>query len=802
MQQSNPFRTRALRCLILLSGLIACQFVLYGPSLLGHKILLPLETLAYGRIYLPHTGEWEHVKPHHEEYSDEILAIEFRRRFAAAEVRAGRLPLWNPYDYCGAPFMAANNTAVFSPFTVPNYFFPGPVTIAWVQLFKALVSGTGAYVFFRCVLRVRYWPATLGAWCYPLTWFFVLWRGYPPSFVVAWLPWLLLATHSAVRCPRGWGGIALAILTATVMVSGQAASAAHVLVASGMYFLWCLIDQYGFRKLVSTASLQSALAVVAGWALGFALSAPQNLPTVEYLQWSHRVADRASGDAPSITFGAAAWPQLVLPYFQGADLSDSEYLLFGNASEGAPSGYAGLLVVGLLAPLAFASRRHRSASIFWVVAAVVSVGFIFSIPLLKLPFGLSPLNLLKNNRFVFLAAWSAIVLAVIGMDVLWRRRFTPRWWFIFPVTAAVVLGFASLYHAYYFPLLLRLKLGTVDNVPEVRQWFHSMYLASAAFCLVPVVLWAALSFYPTRWWRRWIGCLALVELLTMAHGVNPQCDPSLYYPALRPLSLLAKHVEQEPGRICGYVCFPPNLNQRYGLADIRGYDGVDPKHLVALLALCERDLSPEQIYSKHYAVTQYFMPIESPILDMLNLRYRILRGTPPENATAIFAGDDHWVLESTTYLPRVYLPRRAETVDRPEKSLRGVAEQSFDPREVAYVYSERDSFTLDDVQGQVAIASETPCNIEIDVDMQTPGLVVLADLYMPGWKAFYNDEPVDIYLTNVALRGVRVPTGKGRLTFRYEPESFAAGLRWMYRALTIAAMWGVVVVWVARRRPR
>jgi len=163
MQQSNLLKIRTLRCLILISGLIACQFVLYGPSLLGRKILLPLETLAYKRIYLPHTAEWEHVKARHPAFSDEILGIEFRRLFAASEVRAGRLPLWNPDNYCGAPFMAANNTAVFSPFTLPSYLFPSPITIAWVQLLKALVAGTGAFVFFRTVLRVRYWPATLAA---------------------------------------------------------------------------------------------------------------------------------------------------------------------------------------------------------------------------------------------------------------------------------------------------------------------------------------------------------------------------------------------------------------------------------------------------------------------------------------------------------------------------------------------------------------------------------------------------------------------------------------------------------------
>lgn len=799
MQHSNLRKTKIARASILLGGLIATQFVLYGPSLLGWKILLPLETLTYKRLYLPDTLEWEQVQSRHPAFSDEVLSIEFRRRFAASEVRAGRVPLWNPYNYCGAPFLAANNTAVFSPFSVPNYFFPGTTTIAWVQLLKALVSGVGAYLFFRVVLRVRYWPATFGAWFYPLTWFFILWRGYPPSFVVAWLPWLILAIDRAVRKPSGWGGISVALLTAAIMVSGQAASAAHVLLASGMYFAWCVIDEYGLRGLIRSGPLCSTLAVICGWFLGFVISAPQNLPTYEYLQWSNRVAARAAGEAPQITLGPEAWPQLVLPYFHGAELNESDYLIKFNAAEGAPAGYAGLIVALVLAPLAFISRRHRGMMVFWVIAGLLSVSFIFSIPVLKSFYSPPPLGLLKNNRFIFLAAWSVTVMAAIGMDVLCRRQFQPRWWFIFPLTLAICLFFLCLHHAYDFPHSLRVVLGVLDNSPEVRQWFRQMYLASAAFCLLPILIWTGLSLWPRSWWRRGIAALALTELIVMAYGVNPQCDPSLYYPRIEPLAELSERIQEEPGRVCGYSCLPPNMNQRYGLSDIRGYDGTDPKHLVALLALVERHLPEDQIYKLDYAVTQYFQPINSPLLDMLNLRYRIFRGEPPEDIEALFSGDDYWVLESDRYLPRVYIPSAVESVDRPEKALQKVAEDTFDPRQVAYVYSDEESFSLADIQGQATIVSETPLEIEVDVDMDTPGVVVLADLFMPGWKAYLNDEQLDIYLTNLALRGVRVPAGQGRLTFRYEPQSFVNGLRWMSIGVIAIAIWGVAVIWIARR---
>lgn len=788
-------RVSVLRWIVVLAGIVVCQFIWYAPSLVGSKILLPLDVLASKTTYLPRTDSWQHVIPRNIVQSDEVIAIEFRRRFAAEQVRAGRLPLWNPSNYCGAPFLAANNTAVFSPLRLPDYLFPGPETLAWVQMLKALVAGSGAYTFFWHALRVRFWPAALGAWCYPLSWFFLLWRGYPPSFVVVWLPWLLLATDRAVRRPKGFGGPALAVVTAIIMVSGQAASAAHVLLASGFYFLWRMWTVYGWRELFSRMAVASVLATASGWLLGFALSAPQNLPTREYLEWSRRIAARQTGAEQQLVVNAEGWPQLVFPFFQGPPHSNDGYLLAGNAAEGAPSGYAGLVVALILAPLAFLSRRSRWEAAFWAAIGIFSVAFLFGIPGLSQVFALPPLNLLKNNRLVFLTGWSLLVLAVIGADVLWqRRRLHPRWWFLLPPGALLVLAAVCVYRYFQPPLILAHELTRVEEPAELHAWFRQMYLYTALACAAAAALWALLAWKPTSSFRKLIAPLALGELLWVGYGVSVQSDSELYYPRLDVLAQLAQRVETEPGRVCGVACLPPNLNQRYGLADIRGYDGTDPGHLIALLEICESRTPPDQrLLKPRYAVTMYFTPIESPILDMLNLRYRIYRGDPPPSAQPLFAADDYWVEESATFLPRAFVPRRVESCATYQQAVQRVAEPTFDPRRVAYVVAGRD-LGIERADGEARIVRDDPQEVIVETDMQTPGLLVLADLLLPGWKAFVDGRQQLIYLTNVALRGVPVPAGKSRVVFRYEPESFARGVRWFQYASAATILWVAAVV--------
>src|SRR5512140_917882 len=97
-------RTRGSRFLIVVLGILIGQAILFGPSLIGRKVLLPLDVLADGTTYLP-ASEAKHVSVRHTQFSDLVLLFEPARRFAVAELQAGRFPSWAPYEYAGVPFI-------------------------------------------------------------------------------------------------------------------------------------------------------------------------------------------------------------------------------------------------------------------------------------------------------------------------------------------------------------------------------------------------------------------------------------------------------------------------------------------------------------------------------------------------------------------------------------------------------------------------------------------------------------------------------------------------------------------------
>jgi len=778
LSDSGP-RSKWARMIVVAGGIVLSQCILYGPSLVGTKLLLPLGLLATPGWYLPPHPPWDDVEPQNPVFSDQVLAFEFRRRFAAREVRAGRLPLWNPYNYCGAPFMAANNTAVFSPFRLPSYLFPGPRTLAWVQLLKSLFAGFGAYLFFRRGLNVGFWPAAFGGWCFPLIGFLVLFAGFPPSFVVVWLPWVLLAVDASIRNPGGRSGVALASATALMLVSGHLAVAALVLLGTGIFFLWRWGRLLATRGVGDRHVRLAAVTVVAGWALGMLLSAPQSIPTAEYLSYSDRVQrrnERGVVTNKKLQPGLSVAPQLLLPYFYGTSRAGSAWLApddSPNRLEGAASGYAGLLVAMVLAPLGWCSGR-RGDWVFWFLVAVFSASYTFDLPGIAQVFNLPLLRLLNHNRLVFLTAWSLLCLGVLGLDAAVRGGVSWRWVHVVAIAILLMLGGWCIYRMVVPPpqIARDAHQAGLDAEPLLR-WFRNMYLLSAGLCMIAIFFWVL-------FWQRLIsrGLVAAVialaafaELIVNSYGVNPQNDPSLYYPRLGVLERL----ESSSGRICGFRCLPSCLNQSHALYDIRGYDGVDPVHLVQLLGVCKAQYPGAAFFDIPYAAVQYFPPVDSPIIDMLNVRYRLL----PEEVVSgadVQPEDGFYVFENDKALPRAYVPKRVEKVADEDEVIEKLSPLDYQPREVAFVTEPLSRPFEQPAMGEARIQSMLPSEVVIDAQMQTAGLVVLSDLWFPGWKVTVDDRPAKLFRVNHAFRGVEVAAGRHEIRFRYRPASFTIGL--------------------------
>jgi hypothetical protein len=540
---------------------------------------------------------------------------------------------------------------------------------------------------------------------------------------------------------------------------------------------------------------------------------------LEYTSTGARMARRAAGLEERPPVGIAALPQTVLPDLYGSVRTGSVRLAQEGEVESSAAAYCGVVASLLLAPLAWHSRRHRAFSLLWIGLSFLALSWCLDVPgivsLLRLP----GLNMMSHNRLVFVASFATLALAAVGLEVFSQGPVPWRWWCWVPAALLAALAGWCVYRSLCLPERIASGLESAvrhGGIPEwwihnlgdvhrARAWFVHHYLQAALLCGTGAAGWV-LVWFRRPWQARLLpllGALLVGDLLCFAYGRSSQCDQALYFP---PVPVLEQVAKAEPGRIIGFNCLPASLAAMCGLRDIRGYDSVDPASLMALMAIAgdSRSTTPD------YALTQWLIPqIKktpeggirlSPLFDMLGVRYIIFRKPIYPDARAAFEGADYWVLTNPTAFPRAFVPRKVEVVPDKEARLAKLTSPRFDPAAVAYVESPVQ--LPDSCRGAVELAGEIPTRVSLSARMETPGLVVLADLWDKGWRACLDGKPVPILRVNHALRGVIVPAGTSKLEFRYEPASFAWGLRLSCLAAAVLIGWVGLILRLRQTRTR
>lgn len=119
--------------------------------------------------------------------------------------------------------------------------------------------------------------------------------------------------------------------------------------------------------------------------------------------------------------------------------------------------------------------------------------------------------------------------------------------------------------------------------------------------------------------------------------------------------------------------------------------------------------------------------------------------------------------------------------------------QAFDAHRYVWIETRDRPALLSAFSHQSSPSSETvkvtypsPQRVELDVKLESPGMVVLADIFYPGWELTIDGVPAPIYRANRAMRGAAVMSGPHHLVYTYNPRSYRLGL--IATAFGLAAM--------------
>jgi hypothetical protein len=165
---------------------------------------------------------------------------------------------------------------------------------------------------------------------------------------------------------------------------------------------------------------------------------------------------------------------------------------------------------------------------------------------------------------------------------------------------------------------------------------------------------------------------------------------------------------------------------------------------------------------------------DSPVLDIMNVKYLLvspkaaehLKDRPRYRHIASLPGNE--LFENLEALPRYFLAAkgRQATDDEIERSIR---EGKVDLRREAF--TDR-AITIPEARGQVRTLHYEPNWLELDVTADGDGFLVMSEAFYPGWRAWIDGRPTEIYRTDLAFRGVMVPSGEHRMRMEFHPPVF------------------------------
>lgn len=694
-----------------------------------------------------------------------------------AKLASGSLPLWNPYHLAGLPWLATLQAGVFYP---PRWLYallPSNVALASSHaLHLALIAVSMAALARKAGLS---WPAAaLAAIPFTLRGTTQWWLQFPSVLEAgAWLPLGAVAVLGIARA-EGTRPIALlALATGMSLLAGYTQATVFCITAWGTMLLALLVGE----RAAPGRWLSVGAVFAAGLGVGALVGAIQVLPTFELTLEGTRTTESLTR-VQAQTVGAKA------SFLLG------QALIGGHVSLGAT-----LLA---LAPGALFLKRRRALAVWALLVALATYALAVgtSTSLVEVYRALPVIGWFRNpRRLLFLTNFALAILAAISCDGILRRGEGSR------VASGVAVGVALALSVHALRLGesamagLALALGlavAVSAIPSLR--LPSGVLAGV---LIALALGDAALERSTR------GRLPYDDASTAAYRQNAaffrrlaaqlRGDRATWVGVRRDRELkLAAQVrlrwldDYEPltlRRQSEYFTFLQHGTQR--LWNARGsFAGhvlprsLKPQTVPQWVQIAQRRRLLDLASTRYFVMARQFVNREAA------RAFISTAGLQPERAAA-----RGWaVFTNPNALPRSYVTYRTEPAPPTGDLLRLLADPAFDPLASSFVEGDLDLAASGGAhRGHPAkIVRDEETLVEVEADLVAPGLLVLGDSYMRGWRATVDGERAPIFPTNHLFRGVPVPAGRHAVRFEYRPQSVRAG---GVLALAGVAIWTVLV---------
>ena len=732
--------------------LFFCTTLLYLFPLTKGLILLPLDLLVsrYNPWYSPAT-----ILLKNPYMQDSVVQLYPWRHFVFQSFKNHIIPLWNPYQFAGQPFMAGMKPMVFYPFNF--LFFVGEAwswnALLFLQIFLSMLF---SYALARELgLGKIFSYLTSFAFSLNSLMIGVLEFG-SEGHVLLWTPLFFLCAKRYLEEPQGKYLLILGFTMAFSIFAGHLQYTAYILLALAGFILF-----YGRYVKAKTSTF---VFLFLSLLLGLGLSAPQLLPSLELFSQSKRGIESSY----ELFANGLVEPPKVLRLFS----SD----FFGNPTTGdlkisyiEQSGYFGLIPFFFSLYAMIFLRKNIFVKYFtfvFIISLLLSLRGIGQILyLLKIPVITSS----SGGRIFFLTLFSGSILSGFGFYEFIKKELMKR-----------KLIFLLLFSLFLILIVWGMSLSDVElrNLLFTPLGF-SVFLGGA---LIYIFL-KNKNFLARNCLAIFILVLTFFDFFRLGYRFLTFSNPKFLYPETEVVDYLQKLSEKTMARNFGLV--EPELATLLNLYTLETYNPLYLARTGLLFQALQGRPDGEKL-----PVNKYFFSFKNKglkyALDFLGVSF-VVTGKDVNPAIEYFTdgAEKDFVLEykdekyaiyrNNTALSRFGLYYKFQKVENDDQALELISRQFLNFRE-EIILEEDLPLALQKGQGSVELLSVNPNKQKFLVKTNQPALFHISDSYFPGWRAKVNNQTAHIYRANYNFRAVLVPAGESIVEFSYLPTHFSLGL--------------------------
>lgn len=771
--------------------MLAVPTALIGPALEPGNALLPADLLVQFEPWRSQvTGvPYSHWDPL---VWDGIAQYYPWRLFAAETLRSGLLPLWNPYQFCGTPFIANGQSAVFYPLNLVFWLLPTAAAFGWSAWLHLALTGWFAYLFLRRIGTGRV-GSVAGAVVWQGNGFFIAWIHLPTVLCTAsWLPLILLLVEGALLRRRAHRAVPAGLALGLSYLGGHPQVFLFIALLTAAYIIARGLSRAAGQTFGQRAARLLATGAVTG-AVGLGLASVQLLPTLDLLRIAHRAF--VPGPESYRAFLSHAMPPiqlggLLMPHAFGHPALGS-YAGRDNYAEFAC--YVGVVALPLALWAIFASRtwHARFLGATALVVFLIVLGTPINEPLYRWLPGFARAG--GPGRMLVLAIFTLSMLAGMGADHLPRglgdRRGARPPAVLILLVALLVIGS----HAWRVVVAPHLAEGR----PGIFSLAGTEGMRASALSVAAIVLIGLASRLSAPALARIPIILILALDLLLASQGHLHISPRAWvYPPV-PITVAGQarilgNASDWPINRFPNAVLPPNSATVYHLRDAFGYDSLYlARYRDFAAAVQHGDPSPplngNMLLARLGTVYGLDMMSLAGVETVLSPDH--VRGLRMETAGAYYTYSNPYAR------PRAWLASSAVFVPTHAGAVASLA--TLGPMLDTIIVTGADDLGpvgATFFSRPVELRDISPNAVEVTVKGRGGGYLFLADAFAPGWTARADKRQLPIRPANVAFRTVALPPDAGSVVFRYEPAAFRIGLFVALLACAAVAVTAAIVV--------